>query len=268
MVSVRWLWWCASSLALSLTERPGVSVANKMNKKRNKKSGVSWTTWLLTYMPFLSPMLSVSGRSATTGAGAGAGTMNKQTSLGGGGGALASMLGGGALASMGTQAVPKGASAHATARSQVANGQLNGATSQSLSLSITGYNVIAPAPSLANIPPMTAGAESMKASIRSQRPKECPPTRCTSLCWSGILLSESESQKVFRALLTAQLHTVLQELPAKFDCIVDPEIPEEEYDADIDGTEELDGFSMMAVCKGSDPDRQHDMEMLRAVELV
>eukprot|EP01033_Poteriospumella_lacustris_P002691 gene2691-1954_t len=41
-----------------------------MNKKRNKKGGASWTTYMLTYMPFLSPILTLSGHT-------GGGSLNK-----------------------------------------------------------------------------------------------------------------------------------------------------------------------------------------------
>eukprot|EP01033_Poteriospumella_lacustris_P002690 gene2690-1953_t len=47
-----------------------------MNKKRNKKGGASWTTYMLTYMPFLSPILAMSGHT-------GGGSSLNQSSVGG-----------------------------------------------------------------------------------------------------------------------------------------------------------------------------------------
>lgn len=244
-----------------------------MSKKRNnKKGGVTWTTFLLTYLPFLSPVLAVSGRSTTAAAAGAAGTMNKQASLA-------------------TQGPPKGASIHATARSAVANngqgndhgtatatGDGNGnamgavfaSMRMSMSMSFTGFNMVAPAPTpvttvrVPSVPSVRGSAGAGGESVKGGKP--LPPTRRTSLRWSGKLLSETESQKVFRALLSAQLQTVLQELPTKFDPVAAQD--DDDDDGDCDATEEIDGYSMMAVCRGSDPDHEHDMAMLRAVELV
>lgn len=260
-----------------------------MSKKRNnKKGGATWTMFLLTYLPFLSPILTAtSGRSTTTGGGTGgasvnaAGTsLNKQVSLA-------------------TQGPPKGASIHASTRSAAvvnghsgngngtgtgngsghAMGAMFASMRMSMSMSFTGFNLVAPAPTpvtTVRVPSVPSGRVSAAGSTTGNAGGESvkgkqtlPPTRRTSLRWSGKLMNETESQKVFRALLSAQLQTVLQELPTKFDPVVDHELSDDDNDdGECDATEEIDGYSMMAVCRGSDPDHDHDIEMLRAVELV
>lgn len=156
-----------------------------MNKKRNKKGGVSWTTYMLTYMPFLSPILAMSGHT-------GGGSLNKSAVDG--------------ATSIGTQSQQKGSSNHETARTDAANGKSAAPGA--------GHNSGAPEPTHA-------------VSLRAAAPliaQDAAPARRTSVRWSGKIMSETESQKVFKALASAQVEVLAEQLPAKFEAVADHEL--------------------------------------------
>lgn len=161
-------------------------LANKMNKKRNKKGGASWTTYMLTYMPFLSPILVLSGHT-------GGGSLNKSSVAG--------------ATSIGTQSQPKGSSNHETARTDAANGKLVAPVAE--------HNSVAREPT---------HAVSLRAAAPLIAQDSAAPARRTSVRWSGKLMSETESQKVFKALVSAQVEVLAEELPAKFEAVADHEL--------------------------------------------
>lgn len=186
-------------------------LANKMNKKRNKKGGASWTTYMLTYMPFLSPILAMSGHT-------GGGSSLNQSSVGG-------------ATSIGTQSQPKGSSNHETARTDAANGKL---------VAPAGHNSVAPEPT---------HAVSLRAAAPLIAQDSAAPARRTSVRWSGKLMSETESQKVFKALVSAQVEVLAEELPAKFEAVADHELsgPDaiSDDDDDVGAAAELRGVEMV-----------------------
>eukprot|EP01033_Poteriospumella_lacustris_P015295 gene15295-10934_t len=165
-----------------------------MSKRRNKKGGATWWTYVQTYLPFLVVLFKAdffSRRSSTNS------NSQNQSSVG-------------------------GASSAATQSRQSRLNSVHDATKVDTHDAAT----------VANAASVVSNSASAGESLPANAPlvahsldttSSVPASRRTSLRWSGKLLNDSESHKVFQSLIAAQVEAVAEEAPGKFDTVSDPD---------------------------------------------
>lgn len=164
-----------------------------MSKRRNKKGGATWWTYVQTYLPFLVVLFKTDffSRSSSNS------RSQNQSSMGGA-----------------SSAATQSRQSRLNSVQDAVKVDTHDAMTVANATSVVSNSASAGSSVPANVPLV---AHSLDAA------SSVPASRRTSLRWSGKLLNDNESHKVFQALVAAQVEAVTEEAPGKFETVSDPD---------------------------------------------